>query len=124
MASSIDDADESAPKVIESAPLPGVPYGCDVIAGTAHVLVTSGVSVCTLSEIDVSVVPSKIVRSIQLPCTKPSLPLSTGIDREGKHAFVGAPGDNSLMVVDLTSGDVVRIPWLEKAGPTHVAIGP
>jgi DNA-binding beta-propeller fold protein YncE len=78
--------------------------------------------VCTLSEVDVSTAPSTLVRTIALPCGNASLPLSTAVDREGGHAFVGVPGDNSLMVVDLTSGNTTRIPWLEQAGPMHVAI--
>jgi DNA-binding beta-propeller fold protein YncE len=118
----IDISDENAPKVVESVSLPGVPYGTDAIPGTTHVLVTAGVTVCTLSEIDVSTAPSALVRTIALPCGKASLPLSTAVDREGAHAFVGVPGDNSLMVVDLVSGRATRIPWLEKAGPMHVAL--
>jgi DNA-binding beta-propeller fold protein YncE len=118
----VDVSDPSKPKVVEDVALAGVPYGADVIPGTTHVLLPLGVSVCELDELDVGTSPSTIVRKITLPCAKPGLPLSTAIDPTGEHAFVGVPGDNSLMVVDLKSGDARRIPWLDQTGPMHVAL--
>ena len=121
----VDVSDPTNASVLEKVllpPDPGAPYGSDVIPGTTHVLVTIGIAGCELRETDVSVAPSNLVRKIKLPCVGTSLPLQSAIDAEGKHAFVGAPGDNSLMVVDLDTGDVERIPWLDKAGPMHVAI--
>lgn len=115
----VDVSNPTAASVLEAQPLPGVPYGADPIPGTTHVLVTSG---CELYEVDAAPSPAAIVRTIQLPCTAPSLPMSTAIDREGTHAFVGLLGDNSLMVVDLASGTARRLPWLGQTGPTDVAI--
>jgi DNA-binding beta-propeller fold protein YncE len=119
----IDVSSPSAPTILESQPLTtGVPYGADTIPGTTRVLVSIGISACELHEVDLGVSPSKDIRTISLPCAKLSLPLSTAIDREGTHAFVGMPGDNSLMVVDLGAGTARRIPWLTQTGPTCVAI--
>ncbi|HVU03906.1 MAG TPA: YncE family protein [Polyangiaceae bacterium] len=120
----VDLTDPNAPSILENPALPGIPYGTNLIPGTSHVLVTSGITECSLREIDVSVAPSAVTRTITMPCAKASLPLSTAIDADGKHAFVGAPGENALMVVDLEAGTTKAIPWLSKAGPTRVAIVP
>jgi hypothetical protein len=119
----IDVSDPAHAHVVESVPITtGIPYGADAIPGTTHVLVTVGLTACELDEVDVGVTPSSITRTIKLPCAKASLPMSTAIDREGKHAFVGVMGDDSLQVIDLATGTARAIPWLSQAGPTHVAI--
>jgi len=121
----VDLSDPANPTVLDGTPtVSGVAYGANLIPGTSHVLVTTGVGVYTLVEVDVSVAPSVVTRTIQLPVTKGSLPLSTAIDPEGKHAFVGVPGENVLVVVDLSTGDTKSIPWLANTGPTRVAIVP
>lgn len=137
----VDTTTPAAATVVEAQPLPGIPYGADRIPGTSHVLVTSGVTAestgCALYEIDAGVTPATRVRTIPLPCEKSGLPMSTAIDPEGQHAFVGILGDNSLMVVDLATGTARRIPsatglppdaavpqWLGAGGPTDVAIIP
>jgi hypothetical protein len=48
--------------------------------------------------------------------------MSAAIDRDGKFAFTGVMSDNSLMVVDLTTGTSTRIPWLSATGPTDVTL--
>lgn len=135
----VNTTDPMSATVVEAQPLPGVPYGADRIPGTSHVLVTSGVAAestgCALYEIDAAVTPATRVRTIPLPCERTGLPMSTAIDPEGQHAFVGIVGDSSLMVVDLAAGTARRIPsglppdsavsqWLGAAGPTDVAITP
>ncbi|HEX7671770.1 MAG TPA: hypothetical protein VF395_19385 [Polyangiaceae bacterium] len=60
-------------------------------------------------------------------------PIEVAITPDGKTAVVTVgpgffAGSLSGLVgaasIDLTLGDVVRIPWLAQAGPTHVAVGP
>lgn len=120
----VDLTDPGAPTVLEAQKLPGVPYGAEPIPGTSRVLATSGVSGCALHEIDVAATPAVVARVITLPCEvgKSGLPMSTAIDDEGKYAFVGIVGDNSLMVVDLVAGTARRVPWLGKSGPTDATI--
>lgn len=125
----IDVTDPQAPILLENQSLGGgIPYGADWIPGTTHVLLTAGVGAgptgCALHEFDVSTMPATRVRTIELPCTPGTVgfPMSTAVEPEGKFAFTGVMSDNSLMVVDLDTGTVTRIPWLSDIGPTDVTL--
>jgi YVTN family beta-propeller protein len=119
----VDVARPGTPSVLEHAPITdGIPYGAELVPGTSRVLLTLGMTQCSLREVDVATDPATIVRTLDFGCAKASLPMSAVVDREGKHAFVGMPGENALGVASLETGETRLVPWLASVGPTDVAL--
>lgn len=124
--STIDVSDPLAPVAIETVNLAlGIPYAATRIPGTKHVLLGGATgSHAKLVRIDCGVTPAAVVDTISLDNSRGGFALSAAVDSDGKFAFVGIPGDNSLQVVDLSTKTARSLKWLTDRGPTYAAVQP
>lgn len=120
----LDVSSPLAPVVLEGVSLPGgPPYGATAVPGSTHVLLTQSVAIpAAVVRIDAGSDPSSVAGSFELGNTAPDFALGVAVTPEGKHAFVALPSDRSLSVLDLDTGAVRALRWLEEPGPTYAAL--
>jgi DNA-binding beta-propeller fold protein YncE len=98
------------------------PYGASVIPGTSKVIVTAFLGTTNLIIVDTATSPPSEEEPIELEGK--AFPLTAAVDRQGAFAFVAHASDHALSVVDLRTRAVRTLRWLDKAGPTYVAVQP
>lgn len=117
----VDVADPAAPVVVASPRTPSpVPYGASWIPGTDEVMLVTGLppTLVRVSATDATRAPTRI------RVDGGGFPLGVAITDDASHALVAHAQRHLLSVVDLASGAVHTISWLEAAGSTYVAIQP
>jgi DNA-binding beta-propeller fold protein YncE len=122
----LDVSNLSAPELVETVGLDGVPFAAKQIPGTQEALVGIATGApAGIARIDLSTTPSTLVETIALSNSEVGgFALGLAVDSEAKFAFVGIARDNSLSVVNLETKQARSLKWLPNTGPTHVAIQP
>lgn len=98
------------------------PYGVTRVPEQDKVLVTTQLDVGSLAIVDTSADPPTFTDNIAL--AGGTFPLGVAVDAAGRYAFVAHPSDHVLSIVDLATREVRGVTWLERAGPTYVAVQP
>jgi YVTN family beta-propeller protein len=124
----LDVSDPASPTIVVQGPEPGgVPYAGAPIPGTTEFLIVDTiVDRLGVTRVDVAGEPGAPVWSTVLEGFN-SFPLGVAVDPQGDLAYIAAPGDNQLLVVDLSdeSGEsTVAIDWSQRVGPTYFALAP
>jgi DNA-binding beta-propeller fold protein YncE len=118
----VDTSDPSSPTVITRVSVDsGVPYGVTYMPNRNQVLAPTGTGT-TLVTIDVA--DDALTASAPLQLPGGTFPLTAAVDPGESHAFVAHIEDNSLSIVDLDTGDVRGLSWLDEPGPAYVAVEP
>lgn len=118
----VDASDPMAPSVVDSVKIEGgFPYGVTYMPSRDQLILPTGTG-SNLVLIDVdgdSLTPSE-------PRTLPggAFPLTAAVDASDSFAFVAHIEDKTLSVIDLETGALRGITWLESAGPAYVAVQP
>lgn len=118
----VDTSDPSAPTLLGNFPIGGgVPYGVTYMPSRQQVLAPAGTGT-NLVTVDIDgdrLVPAE-------PDAIPGLafPLTAAVDRSDDFAFVAHIADKSLSVIDLGSGAVRALTWLDEPGPSYTAVQP
>ena len=66
--------------------------------------------------------PSDLLEAI--PLATATFTLAVAVDPTGRWAFTAHAADRTLAITDLTTGESRGVTWLDRAGPTYVAIVP
>ena len=113
----------SAPAVLEQQMSLGFPYAGAVMPGTDTVYMIAAEDVLHFYEIDAGSEPAIV--NYDLNIATMAFPLGVVLDATDNLAFFAAPGANTLVRVDLSTRDVVEIPWnMDATGPTYIALQP
>jgi DNA-binding beta-propeller fold protein YncE len=122
----IDVSNPLSPQIVDTVSKDfGVPYAATRIPGTKHVLLGGATGApASLLRVDLGATPAVEVDTIPLSNARGGFALGAAVDREGRHAFVAVPGDNSLQVVDLEAKAARSLKWLPATGPTYAAVAP
>jgi len=121
----LDTTDPAAPFALQTTPAEGgVPYGVTYLPGRDSILAPTGVPAALLTFFarGDSLLPAS---RIALPGEP--FPMNAVADQGEAHAFVphmSTAGDVQLSIVDLDSGEVRGVRWLEASGPSYVASWP
>lgn len=118
----VDTSDPSAPAVIESFALDGgFPYGVTYVPSRDQILAPTGTgsNLVTIGRDGDTLIPSE-------PQALPggAFPLTAAVDPTGTFAFVAHIVDRRFSIIELETGDVRAITWLEDSGPSYVAVEP
>ncbi len=118
----VDTSDPRSPSVIDRfAYAAGAPYGVTYMPSRGQILAPAGTGsyLVTIARNGDLLVPSE-------PAAIPGGPfvLTAAVDRTDSFAFVAHAADKKLSVIDLESGAVRAISWLDGAGPSYVAVQP
>ena len=116
----VDVSDPSAPSIVASPSIRGVPYPATWIPGTTDVLVGASIRE-SLYRLDVTT-PDATPSRIEL--SHGAFVLEAEVVPTGTHALVAHPIQRRLVAVDLATGAEHALSWLDAAGPTYVAIQP
>jgi DNA-binding beta-propeller fold protein YncE len=118
----VDTSDPSAPFVIDNFAMEGgFPYGVTYMPSRNQILAPTGTG-ANLVIIDIdgdTLIPSDPVR---LPGG--AFPLGSAVDSTDSFAFVAHIEDKKLSIIDLDTGAMRAVTWLEDAGPSYVAVLP
>lgn len=119
----VDTSDPSDPSVIGDNVLVegGIPYGVTYMPSRAQILAPTGFP-SNLLIIDVdgdTLTPSS---PVMLPGGP--FPLGAAVDSTDSFAFVPHVEDKKLSIIDLETGAMRAVTWLEGAGPSYVTVLP
>lgn len=114
------DAGDASPERLASFTMPGIPYGADVIPGTDRVAAPVAGDPATLQILTVGEASVEGAETFELGGGP--LAMNTAVDPSGDYAFVPHPASGSMSVVNLVTGDVHVVQWLDVTGPTYVAL--
>jgi YVTN family beta-propeller protein len=126
----IDTTDPSNPSVVVTAPLGGVgvgaPYGLTYVPSRDAILAPTNAAGANLPTRLVIIDRSGDTLSPGEPAQLPgkNAPLTAAADPEGNFAFVAHIVDHQLSIIDLATGEMRAIEWLNKPGPAYVAVQP
>jgi hypothetical protein len=118
----VDTSNPSAPFVIENfafADDAGVPYGVTYMPSRDQILAPTGTG-SNLVTIDVD--GDVLIPSAPVMLPGGTFPLTAAVDGTDSFAFVAHPEDKKLSIIDLETGAMRAVTWLEGAGPTYVAV--
>jgi DNA-binding beta-propeller fold protein YncE len=118
----VDTSDPGAPSVIESVGIEGgFPYGVTYMPSRDQLILPTGTgSNLVLIDVDGDVLtPSE-------PWALPggAFPLTAAVDEVESFAFVAHIADKTLSIIDLETGVLRGISWLENPGPAYAAVQP
>ena len=126
----IDTTDPSNPSVISATPLGGVgvgaPYGLTYVPSRDLILAPINAAGPDLPTRLVIIDRSGDTLSPGGPAQLPgkNAPLTAAADPEGNFAFVAHIVDHQLSIIDLATGEMRAIEWLDEPGPAYVAVQP
>ncbi len=116
----LDVSAPSAPMVVASRALMGIPYAVTPIPGTTDVLVST-----TLRETLVRVATSDFMADVEpITVTGGAFVIGVAVSADGRAALVPHPREHVLSVIDLETRREHTLRWLDRPGPTYVAIQP
>jgi DNA-binding beta-propeller fold protein YncE len=118
----VDTTDPSAPVVINNFSMGGgAPYGVTYMPSRDQILAPTGTGT-NLVTFDVD----GDVLTASAPAMLPGgpFPLTAAVDATDSFAFVAHVEDKMLSIIDVETGAVRAVTWLEGAGPTYVAVVP
>jgi DNA-binding beta-propeller fold protein YncE len=118
----VDTSDPSAPFVIESVMIGGgFPYGVTYMPSRNQLILPTGTgSNLVLVDVDGDLLtPSE-------PRVLPggAFPLTAAVDPSESFAFVAHIADKTLSIIDLETGALRGVSWLENPGPAYAAVQP
>ncbi len=118
----VDTSDPSAPFVIDNFAMEGgFPYGVTYMPSRNQILAPTGTG-ANLVIIDIegdTLIPSD---PVMLPGG--NFPLGGAVDATDSFAFVPHVEDKKLSIIDLNTGAMRAVTWLDGAGPSYVAVLP
>ena len=118
----VDTSDPSAPELIGNFPVGGgFPYGVTYMPSRDQILAPAGTG-ANLVTIDVD-------GDTLLPANPQALPggafpLTAAVDGRDSFAFVAHIADKTLSVVDVETGAIRALTWLDGPGPSYAAVQP
>lgn len=118
----VDTSDPSAPAVTDSFEMDGgFPYGVTYMPGRDQILAPTGTgsNLVTIDRNADVLIPSE-------PVTLPGgeFPLTAAVDAAESFAFVAHIVEKELTIIDLDTGALRSVSWLNDPGPTYVAVQP
>lgn len=121
----VDAADLDAPVVTDEGPvLDATPFMVAAVPGRQEVVLPlSRNDSLRFQHLDLSTSPAAVLRDIEIPDIV-TFPEAVHVSPDGRYAFVGAEVSRELLVIDLSSGEVLRRPWLPEIGPTALMVVP
>lgn len=118
----VDTTDPSAPFAINNFSMGGgVPYGVTYMPSRDQILAPTGTGTNLVTfDIDGDVLTASA------PAMLPgrSFPLTAAVDSTDSFAFVAHVQDKVLSIIDVETGAIRSVTWLESPGPTYVAVLP
>ena len=118
----VDTSDPSAPILIGNFPIGGgVPYGVTYMPSRQQVLAPAGTG---MNLVTVDVDGDRLVPAEPDAIAGGAFPLTAAVDGTDSFAFVAHIADQSLSVIDLGSGTVRVLTWLDEPGPSYTAVQP
>lgn len=116
----VDTSDPSAPFVIDNFDIAGgIPYGVTYMPSRDRILAPTGAP-ATLVTIDVE--GGLLIPSAPVMLPGGPFPLTAAVDGTDSFAFVAHATDKKLSIIDVESGAMRAVTWLEGVGPTYVAV--
>jgi len=118
----VDTSNPSDPSVISSFEISGgIPYGVTYVPGRNQVLAPTGTgsNLVTIDRNNDELIPSM---PVMLPGG--AFPLTAAVDATGTFAFVAHVADETLSIIDLATGASRAVTWLDRPGPSYVAVQP
>jgi DNA-binding beta-propeller fold protein YncE len=99
----------------------GFPYGVTYVPSRDQILAPTGTG-SNLVTIDRS--GDVLTPSEPVPLPGGAFPLTAAVDQAGDFAFVAHIVDHELSIIDLETGEIRSIAWLDQPGPSYVAVQP
>ncbi len=122
-ASLLDVSDPQNPAVLDELPLPAIPYAAMSLPGSDEVLMTGVEGGATIVyRLATSGDGLSIAEEVAIAEAGLSFPLGISVDAAGTFAYMGAPGDNRVVILDLATFEATAVDWQGSIGPTSAVI--
>ena len=116
----VDTSDPSTPILLGNFPIGGgFPYGVTYLPSRQQVLAPAGTG---MNLVTVEVDGDRLVPAEPDSIPGGAFPLTAAVDGTDSFAFVAHIADKSLSVIDLESGAVRALTWLDGPGPSYTAV--